>query len=220
MNYFTSAEFGLILAIIPLLIGTLKGLYSISNKKTWLSNSDKTDIVTIQHTLENPILNSLEKTSLNESLIRAQFKQLYGSPFNREHRQKVILSEGISLGDMNYHDFRKAKSNIRLKGDDITFHKPFMFSYETWACIQKWTGHLLALYSFVFLCFYSYKFITEIAEEVINLNGIFSLNDYFIIFTTLVYIGLAIFMNELYLQTKATIKVKKHLNQLATNSST
>lgn len=145
MNYFTSAEFGLILAIIPLLIGTLKGLYSISNKKTWLSNSDKTDIVTIQHTLENPILNSLEKTSLNESLIRAQFKQLYGSPFNREHRQKVILSEGISLGDMNYHDFRKAKSNIRLKGDDITFHKPFMFSYETWACIQKWNGHLLAL---------------------------------------------------------------------------
>ena len=210
LEFFLSPVFFLILAIIPLAISVFKFLYSISKKKGLVNSYGKTDIENMQDILENYDLGALERHSLNESLIQAQFKQLYGTPFNKYNRQKAIQSEILSLGKITHRDFRRAKSNILVNGNNIIFHKPPIFSYEAWASVQLFIKYLLIVLSLLIFIFLIYLAFTMAVKDEATVN----LEQYlFLIFMFIVYVCLAVFMNQLYFNTKSTNKVKKYLDR-------
>lgn len=213
----TASTLSIILGIIPLVIGMAKFLFSTLKKKGLFNNYGKTDIGNIRHILENSKLGALEKNSLNESLIQAEFKQIYGIPFNKYNRQRVILSEKLSLGEITVHDFHKAKGNIFVKGNNIIFHKPPVFSYQAWATIQK-SGKVLSIIVSASIFIYLSGYIIVQATETKTLNETFSRTfgseQYlFLIIMVIFYICLAVFMNQLYINTQSTIKVKKYLDR-------
>lgn len=217
MSFLTASTLSIILGIIPLAISMAKFLFFISKKKGLLNNYVKTDIDNIQHILENSELGALERNSLNESLIQAQFKRLYGTPFNKYNRQRIIRAETLSLGELTHHDFRKAKGNIFVNGNNIAFNKPPLFSYEAWSNIQK-LGKRLSVFVSVLIFIYLSVYIIAQATKTTTLNEAFSRTfgseQYlFLIFMFIVYVCLAVFMNQLYFNTKSTIKVKKYLDR-------
>ncbi|GAF53441.1 hypothetical protein JCM18900_12011 [Psychrobacter sp. JCM 18900] len=162
-------------------------------------------------------MSALERNSLNESLIQAEFKQVYGIPFNKYNRQRIIRAETLSLRKLTHHDFRKAKGNILVNGNNIVFNKPLFFSYEAWSNIQK-LGKRLSVFVSVLIFIYLSGYIIVQATKTTTLNETFSRTfgseQYlFLIFMFIVYVCLAVFMNQLYFNTESTIKVKKYLDR-------
>lgn len=221
MSFLTASTLSIILGIIPLAIGMVKFLFFISKEKGLFNNYGKTNIDNIRHILENSELGALERNSLNESLIQSEFKQVYGIPFNKYNRQRIIRSETLSLGKITYHDFRRAKNNISVSGNNIVFHKPPVFSYQAWSTIQRLAKYLFIFVSASIFLFISYwiiaiagskKIFHEALKEAVD-KGFNIEHFYFLMFMFIVYFCLAVFMNQLYFNTKSTIKVKKYLDR-------